>query len=166
MSILTWSWLCTVQTYIFNRYRDSAHITKSDNLLTIGSDRRQMTTAFLLDCYRSRLIVLHIEVNLIFFALECIDLSQRICAERCVKFFLVYWAIVLTETTEYKMNFRLFYYLKQKLLCVFIFCIVVLSAVYFYTTRVQVAYTTEHWSGGRCFSELTSLKYQLNGKKL
>lgn len=64
------------------------------------------------------------------------------------------------------MNFRLFYYLKQKLIFVFILCTVVFSAVYLYTTRIQVAYTTEHWSGGRCFSELTSLKYQLNGKKV
>lgn len=62
------------------------------------------------------------------------------------------------------MNFRLVHYLKQKLVCVFIFCLFILCAVYFYTTRVQVPYTTEHWSGGRCFSELTSLKYQLNGK--
>lgn len=64
------------------------------------------------------------------------------------------------------MNFRLFYYLKHKLLCIFLLCIVVFCAFYLYTTREQAAYKTEHWSSGRCLSELTSLKYQLNGKKL
>lgn len=59
---------------------------------------------------------------------------------------------------------RPFYHYKEKLLLSFILCTVLVFAIYLYANRVQVD-TSEEWSGsGRCISELTSLKYQLNGK--
>lgn len=47
---------------------------------------------------------------------------------------------------------------------IFFVVILVLGSIYFYLNHLQQSYDSVQWSGERCLSELTSIKYQLNGK--
>ncbi|XP_045458354.1 uncharacterized protein LOC123668697 [Melitaea cinxia] len=51
---------------------------------------------------------------------------------------------------------------KQRLLILFIGLIVIVSVIYFYFNYVQENYNSAQLSTDRCFTELTSVKYQLN----
>lgn len=53
--------------------------------------------------------------------------------------------------------------LKEKVTIIFVILFIFVS-VYFYLNHLQQNYYSAHWSGERCLSELTSIKYQLNGK--
>lgn len=52
---------------------------------------------------------------------------------------------------------------KQRLLILFIGLILIVSFIYFYFNYVQENYNSAQLSTDRCFTELTSVKYQLNG---
>ncbi|XP_022833149.1 uncharacterized protein LOC111361048 [Spodoptera litura] len=45
---------------------------------------------------------------------------------------------------------------------IFFVVILVLGSIYFYLNHLQQSYDSVQWSGERCLSELTSIKYQLN----
>ncbi|KAJ8736996.1 hypothetical protein PYW07_000267 [Mythimna separata] len=51
--------------------------------------------------------------------------------------------------------------LKEKV-TIFFVILVLLASVYFYLNHLQQSYNSAQWSGERCLSELTSIKYQLN----
>lgn len=52
---------------------------------------------------------------------------------------------------------------KEKV-TLFIVILVLFGSVYFYLNHLQQSYNSAQWSGERCLSELTSIKYQLTGK--
>ncbi|XP_026735248.1 uncharacterized protein LOC113499067 [Trichoplusia ni] len=51
--------------------------------------------------------------------------------------------------------------LKEKV-TIFIVILFLFVSVYFYLNHLQQSYDSAQWSGERCLSELTSIKYQLN----
>ncbi|XP_047543764.1 uncharacterized protein LOC125075939 [Vanessa atalanta] len=51
---------------------------------------------------------------------------------------------------------------KQRLVISFIILLVVVSVIYFYLNYIQENYERSQVSNDRCFTELTSVKYQLN----
>ncbi|CAH0577984.1 unnamed protein product [Chrysodeixis includens] len=51
--------------------------------------------------------------------------------------------------------------LKEKV-TIFIVLLFLFASVYFYLNHLQQNYNSAQWSGERCLSELTSIKYQLN----
>lgn len=52
---------------------------------------------------------------------------------------------------------------KEKLFIVAIFFLIIVILLYFYFSYVQNILESARLSEKRCFSELTSIKYQLNG---
>ncbi|KAJ0183739.1 hypothetical protein K1T71_000162 [Dendrolimus kikuchii] len=54
------------------------------------------------------------------------------------------------------------YKLREKLFLVFTLLIICVSIIYLYLNHLQENYNSIQWSGERCLSELTSIKYQLN----
>lgn len=54
------------------------------------------------------------------------------------------------------------YKLKEKLFVVFTVLLISVSIIYLYLNHLQENYRNMQWSGERCLSELTSIKYQLN----
>lgn len=53
---------------------------------------------------------------------------------------------------------------KGKLIVVFIVVVLLSCVVYMYLNQIQANYKSAQWFGERCYSELSSVKYQLNGK--
>lgn len=51
---------------------------------------------------------------------------------------------------------------KEKV-SVFIIIVLLFTCIYLYLNHLQQTYDSARWSGERCISELTSIKYQLNG---
>ncbi|CAB3225157.1 unnamed protein product [Arctia plantaginis] len=50
---------------------------------------------------------------------------------------------------------------KEKV-SIFIIIVLLFTCIYFYLNHLQQTYDSARWSGERCISELTSIKYQLN----
>ncbi|PZC75896.1 hypothetical protein B5X24_HaOG205348 [Helicoverpa armigera] len=51
--------------------------------------------------------------------------------------------------------------LKEKV-TIFFVILFIFAGIYFYLNHLQQNYDSAQWSGERCLSELTSIKYQLN----
>lgn len=53
---------------------------------------------------------------------------------------------------------------KKRVLVIFLIFVFIISLVYLNLNYIQQNYENARWSSERCFNELTSIKYQLNGK--